>query len=99
MLTTDGRPGPIEERLGRRLVRLIPPDSREWVALLMDRRVELFGPGGEPLGRAHPAEAAHLLRERIERRLEDTADAGDREALREGLDRSRAWSTAFGSGR
>jgi len=46
-LVGDGRPGPIEERIGRRLVRLVDPLSDEGVRLLAGGEVELVGPDGE----------------------------------------------------
>ncbi len=41
-LSGDGRPGPIEERLGRRLIRLIDPESDEGMRLLSEGRVDLL---------------------------------------------------------
>lgn len=89
-LCGDGRPGPIEERLGRRLLRLVDPDSTEGRELLDSGRVDLIGPGGERLGKIGLAEACERLRERLEKRLVDPdADAED-PSLREGLDRLRS---------
>ncbi len=90
----DGRPGPIEERLGRRLVRLVDPASEEGRRLLRSGTVEMIGPEGEPLGCLCPEEAARVLRERLERRLADP-DA-DTDALRDGLARLAAWSERIG---
>ena len=85
-LAGDGRPGPIEERIGRRLVRLVDPGSDEGRRLLGSGRVDLVGPGGEKLGRGQIEEAWRRLRERLEGRLsEPGAPEGD--SLREGLDR------------
>lgn len=93
-LAGDGRPGPIEERIGRRLVRLVDPSSEEGLRLLSSGLVELIGPEGDPLGRLKPEEASRVLRERLERRLSDP-DA-DADALREGLSRLAAWSERLG---
>jgi hypothetical protein len=93
-LAGDGRPGPIEERIGRRLVRLVDPSSEEGFRLLRSGLVELIGPEGDALGRILPEEASRILRERLERRLADPdADAG---ALRDGLSRLAAWSERLG---
>ena len=93
-LAGDGRPGPIEERIGRRLVRLLDPSSDEGIALLRSRCVELIGPEGEALGCLRPEEASRLLRARLERRLADPG--ADAAALREGLARLDAWSERLG---
>ncbi len=70
ILLGDGTAGPIEVRLGRRLMRLVPPDSREGRRLLGEGRVDLIGPDGERLGRIPIEEARRRLRERLERLLE-----------------------------
>ena len=93
-LAGDGRPGPIEERIGRRLVRLVDPSSDEGLALLRSGSVELVGPEGDLLGCLLPEEASRVLRERLERRLADPA--ADAAALREGLSRLAAWSERLG---
>jgi hypothetical protein len=93
-LSGDGRPGPIEERIGRRLVRLVDPASDEGLALLRAGCVELIGPEGDLLGCLRPEEASRLLRERLERRLADPE--ADATALREGLTRLAAWSERLG---
>jgi hypothetical protein len=81
-----GRPGPIEERLGRRLIRLVEPESKEGLALLRSGRVTLVGPEGAPLACLGLDDARRMLRERLLRRL-----AGDdperQEALHDGLRR------------
>ena len=87
-LAGDGRPGPIEERVGRRLVRLVDPDSAEGIKLLQDRRVELIGPGGERMGCISLAEALDRLIERLEKCL--SYPDFDSEPLQEGLARLRA---------
>ncbi len=84
-LAGDGRLGPIEERIGRRLVRLVDPESTEGRALLGAGVVDLIGPEGERFGRIPAYEACRRLRERLERRLENPG--GDDDALREGLSR------------
>ena len=67
-LSGDGRPGPIEERLGRRLIRLINPESDEGVRLLSEGRVDLLGPDGTRLGTVRAADALRRLRQRLEQR-------------------------------
>jgi hypothetical protein len=94
----DGRLGPIEERIGRRLIRLVDPQSSEGARLLGSCAVELLGPDGECFGRVEPSEARRRLRERIERRLADADAAAAREALLEGLRRLEAWTTRVGHG-
>ena len=64
-----GRPGPIEERLGRRLLRIVKPDSKEGASLLRSGRVTFLGPEGESLGCADLAQARRLLKRRLEQRL------------------------------
>ena len=93
-LSGDGRPGPIEERIGRRLVRLVDPASDEGLRLLRSGTVEIIGPEGDPLGCLRPEEAVRILRERLERRLSDP-DA-DAHAVRDGLDRLAGWSARLG---
>jgi hypothetical protein len=97
-LTGDGRPGPIEERIGRRLVRLVEPESEEGLSLLAARCVRFIGPGGTPLGYVHPSEAIEYLREALEERLEQAEGGGsdDCPAFREGLDRLENWSRKIG---
>ena len=93
-LSGDGCPGPIEERIGRRLVRLVDPASDEGIGLLRSGAVEWIGPEGDALGRLRPEEAECILRERLERRLGDP-DA-DPHALRDGLARLAGWSERLG---
>jgi hypothetical protein len=89
MLSGDGRLGPIEERLGRRLLRLVDPESDEGRKLLEQGDVELIGPEGEQLGRM-PIEAAYAeLIARLERRLTEIEDSADQTGLEEGLQRLR----------
>lgn len=81
-----GRVGPIEERVGRRLVRLVLPDSREGLVLLRSGRVSFVGPEGTCLGAKGLVEARRLLRLRLERLA--AAGVGEpADAAREGLDR------------
>jgi hypothetical protein len=86
----DGRLGPIEERIGRRLIRLVDPRSEEGRSLLDAHSVDLLGPGGEHFGYVGPDEARRRLRERIEARLADPRFESDAEGLREGLRRLEA---------
>lgn len=73
VLTGRGQPGPIEERVGRRLVRLVDPSSPEGRLLLDDRKVELIGPEGVPWGMLSLDEAQERLRRRLEAALEAEA--------------------------
>ncbi|HSN69079.1 MAG TPA: hypothetical protein VLV48_07530 [Thermoanaerobaculia bacterium] len=87
ILTGTGRAGPIEERLGRRLVRLVDPESEEGRSLLDSGRVTLSGPEGESLGPIAIESAWRRLRARLERALEDPACGPDEgRAVREGLE-------------
>jgi hypothetical protein len=97
-LTGVGRPGPIEERLGRRLLRLVDPESEEGLDLLTSRSVRFIGPGGTMLGYVHPSEAIETLRAALEERLEEAEVDGseDGPAFREGLDRLETWSRKIG---
>jgi hypothetical protein len=93
VLTADGRPGPIEERLGRRLVRIVDPESAEGRHLLQRDAVLWIAPGGDALGRMSAREAVDTLRRRLEDRLADPVDDDEHGALREGLSRLRdRWS-------
>ena len=82
-LQSDGDLGPIEERYGRRLMRLIDPESDEGTQLLDSGKVELLGPDGETFGPLKLREAYRRLCHQLERRLErlddersgDTSDA------------------------
>jgi len=87
-LAGDGRPGPIEERFGRRLLRLVDPDSAEGIKLLQDQRVELIAPGGEQMGCISLEEALDRLIQRLEELLSNPEV--DSEPLQEGLARLRA---------
>jgi hypothetical protein len=85
-ITGVGRPGPIEERVGRRLVRIVDPSSKEGVALLRSGQVTFVGPEGRELGCRGIKDARRLLRERLERRLEGApADPSVRHAIEDGL--------------
>jgi hypothetical protein len=70
-VTGDGHPGPVEERLGRRLVRLVEPDTDEGRALLGSGAVEFIGPGGERFGPIRLDDLRHHLSERLRSRLDD----------------------------
>jgi hypothetical protein len=95
-MSGDGRLGPIEERIGRRLIRLVDPHSEEGHRLLTSGAVDLLGPEGEHFGRVHPAQACRLLRKRLEERLAASENEDAREALREGLRRLQAWTERVG---
>ena len=64
MLDGWGVPGPIEERAGRRLLRLIDAESEEWGDLLRAGEVELIGPEGESFGVITLDDARERLRQR-----------------------------------
>jgi len=91
-LAGDGRPGPIEERIGRRLVRLVDPQSDEGLRLLRDGSVDLIGPEGDSLGRIRLNDAYDHLLARVERRLADDAERSPHSNLEEGRNRLLAWS-------
>lgn len=76
VLTGRGQPGPIEERMGRRLVRLVDPRSPEGRELLDERKVEWIGPEGLPWGTLTLDEAQERLRRRLEDALAAEAAAG-----------------------
>ena len=98
-LTGVGAPGPIEERLGRRLVRLVDPDSKEGSSLMRSGRVTFVGPEGEPLVCKHLDEAVALLRERLEKLLASIGpDPARGEALRDGLNRLSSRHVRLGRG-
>jgi hypothetical protein len=86
-VTGDGRPGPIEARIGRRLVRVVSPLSEEGARLLESGEVEIVGPWGESFGRIEVREAWSRLAARLEACL---AESGADETIREGLRRLRA---------
>jgi hypothetical protein len=96
-LLGDGRLGPIEERIGRRLCRVVDPDSREGRRLLDNGEVDLVGPGGEHMGRLHLEEALDRLRARLESRLADPGFAPDEVAIRESLARLEERVARMGS--
>jgi hypothetical protein len=68
-----GRPGPIEERVGRRLIRVVDPSSRAGARHARAGPVTGGGPEGEALGRLDLASVRRLLHERLERRLDAPA--------------------------
>jgi hypothetical protein len=96
-LAGDGHPGPVEERIGRRLVRLLDPLGDEARALAAAGRIEWIGPEGEPLGRVSPAVACAQLRRRLERALA-AAPHRERDALAFGLARLEDWSARLQAG-
>ena len=57
-LTGDGCPGPIEERIGRRLVRLVDPQSEEGQRLLDSEPIEWVGPDG--IAAREPSAIGHM---------------------------------------
>ena len=84
-----GRPGPIEERLGWRLVRIVDPASREGATLLRDHQVTFIGPEGTALGRLDLDQARRVLRLRLENVLAEVRGDEGAEAIRDGLVRLR----------
>jgi hypothetical protein len=88
-ITGVGRPGPIEERLGWRLVRIVDPASREGATLLRDRQVTFIGPEGTTLGRVDLNQARRLLRVRLENVLAELTGDERADAIRDGLVRLR----------
>lgn len=88
-LSGVGRPGPIEERLGRRLIRIVSPDSKEGLHLLSSGCVTFLGPEGEALGCADLEAARRLLRRRLRERLSRSGAAEHAEIARDGLARMR----------
>lgn len=97
MISGDGLPGPIEQRIGRRLIRLVRPESVEGRNLLSGGKVELVGPEGRALGRISLQQATEMLLRRLERRLADPDCDGERESLREGLERLRRRASRIGN--
>jgi hypothetical protein len=88
-ITGVGRPGPIEERLGCRLVRIVDPASKEGASLLREHRVTVIGPEGTTLGRVSLNQARRLLRLRLESVLAKLGSDDGAEAIRDGLVRLR----------
>jgi len=88
-ITGVGRPGPIEERLGRRLIRIVSPESREGLDLLESGRVVFVGPGGEELDCQGLREARRMLRQRLQVRLAGLSGSENAEVVRDGLVRLR----------
>jgi hypothetical protein len=95
-LSGDGSPGPIEVRIGRRLIRLVEPDTDEARALLRSGAVELVGPGGESFGRVDVGVAWRALEARLASRLAAPAGlaAPEAEGVRSTLERLRARESA-----
>jgi hypothetical protein len=93
-LAGDGHPGPVEERIGRRLLRLLDPLSAEALALGAAGRIQWIGPEGAPLGRVPAGAACAELKLRLERALAaaEAAPAAERAALTYGLARLQGWS-------
>jgi len=88
-ITGVGRPGPIEERLGWRLVRIVDPTSKEGASLLRDHQVTVIGPEGTTLGRVDLIQARRVLKRRLESVLVRLGGDDGAEAIRDGLVRLR----------
>jgi hypothetical protein len=96
-LSGDGRPGPVEERIGRRLLRLLDPLGAEALALSAAQRIEWIGPEGDALGRVPVSDACAELKRRLERALQRSHGSGEvasaeRAAVASGLERLAVWS-------
>jgi hypothetical protein len=91
----DGRIGPIEERIGRRLIRLVDPKSEEGAGLLRSGGVELMGPEGEWLGCVTLGDAYRELISRLEGRLEEIGHDPAHGDLEEGLGRLKELSESL----
>jgi len=96
-ITGVGRPGPIEERLGWRLVRIVDPESKEGAALLRNRQVTFIGPEGTALGRVNLDQARRLLKVRLESVLAGLGGDDGAGAIRDGLVRLRRAGPRVGS--
>jgi hypothetical protein len=79
----DGSVLPIEERLGRRLLRTIAPDSQEGRQLLLGGKVILRRENEEWAAPIHEA------LDRLEHEVRDHLDEGDRETRRQLTDTLR----------
>lgn len=88
-ITGVGRLGPIEERLGWRLVRIVAPESKEGQTLVRTRQVTFIGPEGTTLGQVDMPQARRLLALRLKSVLTGPRGAEGAEALRDGLARLR----------
>lgn len=86
-LVGDGSLSPIEERAGRRLLRVVDPTSEEGWRLLRSGEVVFVGPDGESFGKMGVEEAWRRLTDRLEALLADAS--ADAEGIREGLERLR----------
>ncbi len=95
-ITGVGSPGPIEERLGWRLVRIVHPESKEGRALLQARQVTFIGPEGTALGRVDLNQARRLLEVRLKSLLSSSGTGEGTEALRDGLVRLRKTGSRVG---
>ena len=90
-LTGDGCPGPIEERIGRRLVRLVDPQSEEGQRLLAAEPIEWVGPDGDSLGQLSVQQAYDQLFSRLERMLDERPEPTQRRNIESCLERLRSW--------
>ena len=90
-LNGDGCPGPIEERIGRRLVRVVDAQSEEGQRLLESERIEWVGPDGDNLGQLSPQQAYDELFSRLERMLDEHPDSARQRNIESCLERLKAW--------
>jgi len=91
VLNGDGCPGPIEERIGRRLVRVVDPQTEEGQHLLATESIEWVGPDGDSLGRLSTEQAYQALFSRLGRMLDETADAQRQRDIEACLERLKGW--------
>ena len=91
VLNGDGCPGPIEERIGRRLVRVVDPQSEDGQRLLDSEPIEWVGPDGDALGRLSPQQAYEELFSRLERMLDERPGAERQRDIESCLERLRTW--------
>jgi len=91
VLNGDGCPGPIEERIGRRLVRVVDPQSEDGQRLLDSEPIEWVGPDGDSLGRLSAQQAYEELFSRLERMLDEHPDAARQRNIESCLERLKIW--------
>jgi hypothetical protein len=90
-LNGDGCPGPIEERIGRRLVRLVDPQSEEGQRLLGTAPIEWVGPDGDSLGQLSVQQAYDELFSRLGRMLDEQPEPTQRRNIESCLERLKNW--------
>ena len=96
VLNGDGCPGPIEERIGRRLVRVVDPQTDEGRHLLEAEPIEWVGPDGDSLGRVSVQQAYDELFSRLERMLDERHEPAQQRNIASCLERLRVWVDRVG---